>query len=102
MQTSAGKSTLRPIGEVDVATQLRSISADKLVINAFTNWNGTLFVTPTDVRKMLEANGVFVNLKAIIDLGAPIKTAGMHTVTVDGHALQVSVVGVPSPHLRAP
>jgi hypothetical protein len=51
-----------------------------------------LFVTPTDVRKLLEANEVFLDSKATIQFDAPITTAGAHTVQVSGMPLAVQVV----------
>jgi ribosomal protein L9 len=92
-----GKVVLRKAPANTSAEQIKSIPADKLIVQATTRQSGAIFVTPTDVRQMLEANGVFIDRRAMIQLGAPITAPGIHTVKIDGTDVTVQVVGRPLP-----
>lgn len=76
----------------NISEQIRGIPKEKLVISAPVNWNGSVFVSPTDIRKLLEANGVFLDTKSTIQFDEPVKTAGSHSVQVAGTSLTVEVV----------
>jgi hypothetical protein len=76
----------------NILEQLSSLPKDRLVVRAPIQGNGSLFVTPTDVRKLLEANEVFLDSKATIQFEAPITTAGAHTVQLAGTPLTVEIV----------
>jgi ribosomal protein L9 len=86
-----GVAAVRP-AQLYIGEQLSSLPKDRLVIRAPVKWNGSLFVTPTDVRKLLEANEVFLDNKAIIQFETPITTAGAHTMQVAGTSLTVEVL----------
>ena len=95
---TAGVSGFAPTLNQDLLkSKLSAVSQDKLVFTLGTWATGSLVksITPSHVRRLLEAEGVMLGRTAIIKIDELITKAGNYTIQVDGNDLQIQVLPAP-------
>lgn len=95
---TAGVNAIAPtFNQNSLQESINMLSKDKLVVT-LGSWATGSFVksiTPSHVRRLLEAEGVLLGKKTIIHFEEPITKAGDFNVFVDGISMPLKVLPVP-------